>query len=243
MSSGGVTISFSPDSIREIFAGLVVLEAEKKKSYSSPDYSYLVPIILQFWSLVTDKSSSTQSRCPVTGKSCSSESTCPVTGKSCSTGSTCPVTGKSCSTESSCPVTGKACSTEASCPEGSGTCQVTGESFTEVSDEESDVDGETCPVKCSKTSEVETKVDTKRKPVYQEGDAPVFDLKGSMGPGSEGLADMMKMFAPMMENIMGGMGGGGGGMEQLFKMIGKAQEDGKSKGVDEEIKVQKPEAE
>src|SRR5690606_26336403 len=50
-----------------------------------------------------------------------------------------------------------------------------------------------------------------RRPVYQEGENVVLDLKdlkGAFGAGAGGagsISDMMKAFAPMMEGLMGGL--------------------------------------
>ena len=52
-----------------------------------------------------------------------------------------------------------------------------------------------------KKSEAEA---SRKRPVYQDGDNVVVDLKDF---ASGGLGDMMKMFAPMMEGLMGNMGG------------------------------------
>lgn len=50
-----------------------------------------------------------------------------------------------------------------------------------------------------------------RRPVYQDGDNVVLDLKDLTGTfsanGGAPLVDMMKMFGPMMEGLMGGMAG------------------------------------
>jgi len=81
-----------------------------------------------------------------------------------------------------------------------------------------------CPVECEQEScETKQKCDEEhkqeklaegepkkaRRPVYQDGDG-VIDLKNlssALGPNAEGLTEMMKMFAPMMEGLMGGFNG------------------------------------
>ena len=60
--------------------------------------------------------------------------------------------------------------------------------------------------------EEEKKKPEYKKPVYQDGDNIVLDFNniagafgGANGPNGASITDMMKMFAPMMEGLMGGM--------------------------------------
>lgn len=91
------------------------------------------------------------------------------------------------------------------------------ESTPEQKSESSEVkesDAEKSSVEESKDKKVEDEKKTAakpRRPVYQDGDNVVLDLKdltGAFGAnGGAPLVDMMKMFGPMMEGLMGGMGG------------------------------------
>lgn len=72
---------------------------------------------------------------------------------------------------------------------------------------------EPCP-SATETSAKEPCADEKkqRRPVYQDGENVVLDFNniagafgGAGSPNAAGIADMMKMFAPMMEGLMGGM--------------------------------------
>lgn len=82
------------------------------------------------------------------------------------------------------------------------------------SNEVKESDTEKLSVEESKDKKVEdeNKTAKPRRPVYQDGDNVVLDLKdltGSFsGNGNAPLVDMMKMFGPMMEGLMGGITAG-----------------------------------
>lgn len=74
---------------------------------------------------------------------------------------------------------------------------------------ESDVKEDSRKEESKQNSDENKRSSKSSRPAYKEGEN-VIDLKnlpGALGPGAEGIADMMKMFGPMLSGLMGGFPG------------------------------------
>ena len=232
--NASITLNFSlpPEVIKAYFEGKAKVESAKHSSGSSNSFDWssllaFAPLILPLLSTLS-KSTESSNKSPSTTRKSQQTHASPFT-------QTEEVVKPSETTKDSCDVEIKP---EIRISFSQTPCEsvVTNQKdkdleFTSLdSDSECDSPTETKDVKEEKKVEVSTDKNSTtkpRRPVYQDGDNVVLDLKdlsSTFGGAANGapLADMMKMFGPMMEGLMGGMGGMGGiGAANVQKPVDK----------------------
>ena len=216
--SASITVNFTlpPEVIREYFTGLAKVETAKHSSESgkSFDWSTLLAFAPLFMPLLTnmmkssDLSSAAESVTKKATESKQSSVRVPEPHNECTAKTSSEETpNATCDTKSEVVISFTRKPTEEATTETKLEVEhstTDKEAKAECKDDEKKSDS----VVENKTESTVTSV--KKRPVYQDGDNVVLDLKdltGALGNGSGGIADMMKMFAPMMEGLMGNMNG------------------------------------
>lgn len=196
-TSAVLSITLPPEAIKEFFDGLAKVESAKHAPTSSFDWSSLLSMASILLPIISSYSKSSEQCSNVRVPEQHASSQCPVSP--CSESGTAHVEIKERQNGSSPEIVVSFAPKETK----TETLEV------ECSKESCDESKETTDTEVPKKSETTVKP---KRPVYQDGDNVVLDINSLSGAfsganGAGGIADMMKMFSPLMEGLMGGMNG------------------------------------